>query len=93
MLEHNSYFEGNVQSIGFERHGRKASVGALAPGAYHFGTEAAERMTITSGEATVKRDGRDESQVYAAGTAFEVAANSGFDISCTEACSYMCEYL
>jgi len=32
MLKHNTYFDGKVQSIGFERLGRKATVGVIAPG-------------------------------------------------------------
>ena len=49
MLSHNSYFEGAVQSVGFERNGRKATVGVIAPGEFRFGTGAPERMTIVSG--------------------------------------------
>ena len=93
MLSHNSYFEDQVQSIAFERHGRKISSGVIAAGSYHFGTEAAERMTITSGECQVQRDGTDDIVSYTVGTAFEVAANSGFTISCDAACAYICEYL
>lgn len=93
MFSHNSYFDDNVQSIAYTRHGRKASVGVIAPGTYHFGTEAAERMNITSGECQVQRDGSDQVIGYANGTAFEVAANSGFTITVTEPCSYLCEYL
>ena len=93
MLSHNSYFDDQVQSVAFARHGRKESVGVIAPGSYHFGTEAAERMSIISGEANVQRDGSEHSTVYAAGSAFEVAANSGFTISCSEPCAYRCEYL
>jgi purine/pyrimidine-nucleoside phosphorylase len=47
MLKHNTYFEGKVQSVGFERNGFKATVGVIAPGEYHFNTAAAERMTVT----------------------------------------------
>ena len=36
MLKHNSYFEGNVQSVGFERNGQRASVGVIAPASYPF---------------------------------------------------------
>ena len=46
MLKHNTYFDGNVQSIGFERLGRRMTAGVIAPGEYHFGTDAAERMTV-----------------------------------------------
>ncbi|MGZ6096243.1 MAG: pyrimidine/purine nucleoside phosphorylase, partial [Polyangiales bacterium] len=49
MLTHNTYFDGKVQSIGFERNGRKATVGVIDVGEFHFGTVAAERMTIVSG--------------------------------------------
>ena len=50
MLKHNSYFEGKVQSIGFERNGRRATAGVIDAGEFHFGTDAAERMTVVSGE-------------------------------------------
>src|SRR5450432_3716386 len=56
-LKHNSYFDGHVQSIGFERHGRRATAGVIAPGTYHFGTEAPERMTIVSGLLLARPDG------------------------------------
>ena len=93
MLSHNSYFEDQVQSVAFTRHGRKASVGVVAPGSFNFGTEAAERMSIISGECQVQRDGSDLVVTYAAGTNFEVASNSGFTISCDDAVAYCCEYL
>jgi purine/pyrimidine-nucleoside phosphorylase len=93
MLKHNSYFDGGVQSVAFERHGRRATVGVIAPGDYHFGTEAAERMTVTSGQLRVRPDG-GEWALYPAGTAFEIAANSGFDVSPVGgAAAYLCEFL
>jgi uncharacterized protein YaiE (UPF0345 family) len=93
MLKHNTYFEGKVQSVGFERNGRKASVGAIAPGEYHFGTDAAERMSVTSGELFVRLQGESDFRAYPAGTSFEVAAKSGFDVRATSASAYLCEYL
>ena len=33
MLKHNTYFDGKVQSVGFERNGIRATVGVIAPGA------------------------------------------------------------
>lgn len=92
-LKHNTYFEGRVQSIGFERHGRRATAGVIAPGEYHFGTEAPERMTIVSGALAAKADGSGTWITYPAGTAFEVARNSGFDVRATEPCAYVCEFL
>lgn len=93
MLKHNTYFEGKVQSVGFERNGRKASVGVIAPGEYHFGTDAAERMSVTSGELFVRVQGESDFRAYPAGTSFEVPAKSGFDVRASNASAYLCEYL
>jgi uncharacterized protein YaiE (UPF0345 family) len=92
VLRHNSYFEGGVQSIGFERHGRRTTVGVIAPGEYHFGTESAERMTVVSGELLVRQAG-GEFRPYPAGTAFEIPGKSGFDVKAVSPAAYLCEYL
>jgi len=93
MLKHNTYFEGSVQSVGFERNGLKATVGVIAPGEYHFNTGAAERMTVTSGELRARLDGGTW-QTYPAGTSFEIGANSGFDVVAVGgAAAYLCEFL
>jgi uncharacterized protein YaiE (UPF0345 family) len=93
MLKHNSYFEGGVQSIGFERNGLRATVGVIAPGEYHFGTSAAERMTVTSGLLRAKPSG-GEWHTYPSGTSFEIAANSGFDVQAVDGpAAYLCEFL
>lgn len=92
MLKHNSYFEGGVQSIGFERNGMKATVGVIAPGEYHFSTAAAERMTVTSG--TLQANLGDGWTTYPAGTVFEIAAHSGFDVRAVGGpAAYLCEFL
>ena len=93
MLKHNSYFDGNVQSIGFDRHGRRMTAGVIAPGEYHFGTEAPERMSVTSGELFVRLGADGEWRAYPAGTAFEVARKSGFDVRASEPSAYLCEFL
>jgi uncharacterized protein YaiE (UPF0345 family) len=93
MLKHNSYFDGKVQSVGFDRNGFKATVGVIAPGEYHFNTGAAERMTVVSGLLRAKTAGSDWVQ-YPAGTYFEVAANSGFDVAAVGgSAAYLCEFL
>ena len=91
MLKHNTYFEGKVQSIGFERLGRRMTAGVILPGEYHFGTDAPERMTVVSGELEAKV--AERWQVYPAGTVFEVAGKSGFDVRAREAAAYLCEFL
>lgn len=53
MLKHNSYFDGKV-SVRHDCHGRRATVGVIAAGEFHFGTEAAERMSIVAGEVWAK---------------------------------------
>jgi len=92
MLKHNTYFDGQVQSVGFERLGRRATVGVIAEGQFHFGTDAPERMTVVSGELTV-RVGEGEWRLYPAGTQFEVAGKSGFDVRAAQPTAYLCEFL
>jgi uncharacterized protein YaiE (UPF0345 family) len=93
MLKHNVYFEGKVQSIGFERNGRRQTAGVIDSGEFHFGTDAPERMTVVSGELAIRIDGATEWKFYPAGTSFEVAAKSGFDVRAALATAYLCEFL
>ena len=93
MLTHNTYFEGKVQSVGFERLGRRASVGVVDAGEFHFGTEAPERMTVLSGELWARLPGDATWRAFPAGTAFEVSGKSGFDVKATAPAGYLCEYL
>lgn len=93
VLKHSTYFEGKVQSLGFERHGRRSTVGVIVPGEYHFGTEGAERMTVVSGELEARLPASGQWRVYPAGTSFEVPAKSGFDVRATDPAAYCCEFL
>jgi uncharacterized protein YaiE (UPF0345 family) len=93
MLKHNSYFEAKVQSVGFERNGRRATVGVVDAGEFHFGTDAAERMTVVSGELLAKLPGEAAFRPFPAGTAFEVAGKSGFDVKALAPAAYLCEFL
>ena len=93
MLKHSSYFEGKVQSVGFERNGRRATVGVVDPGEFHFGTEAAERMTVVSGELLARLPGEPGFRPFPAGTTFEVPARSGFDVKAAAPAAYLCDYL
>jgi uncharacterized protein YaiE (UPF0345 family) len=91
----NVYFEGNVVSHTLiTQSGEHKTVGVILPGSYHFGTAKAERMEIIEGVSEVQLDGSEEIKRYAAGTAFEVPANSGFTITVSgEACHYICSFL
>ena len=91
----NVYFEGKVVShtLVFPDEGRR-TLGLIYPGAFHFGTNAAERMEIVAGTCRVKLDGATEWNTYASNQAFEVPANSGFDIEVSEGiCEYICSFL
>ncbi|MDB5978417.1 MAG: hypothetical protein JWR07_5177 [Nevskia sp.] len=93
MLKHNSYFNGSVQSIGFERNGLRATVGVIAGGEqHHFNTAAAERMTVISGLLRANLGGSWAS--FPAGTYFEVGANGGFDVQAVGGpAAYLCEFM
>ena len=91
----NIYFEGKVVShtLMLPDASRK-TLGLIYPGAFHFGTNAAERMEVVAGACRVKPDGASGWKTYGAGQAFEVPAKSGFDIEVAGGiCEYVCSYL
>ena len=95
LAKANVYFDGKVVShtILFPS-GEKKTLGLIYAGAFHFGTGKAERMEITAGTCQVMLDGETETRDYAAGTHFDVPANSGFDIAVTDGiCEYVCSFL
>lgn len=92
-LTHNVYFDGGVQSLAYERDGATSSVGVMAPGEYHFGTAAPERMSVVQGELSILLPGATSWQAFGAGTSFDVPGDSGFDVRVPEPTSYLCEYL
>jgi uncharacterized protein YaiE (UPF0345 family) len=90
----NVYFDGKVVSHSLVlADGRKKSLGVIFPGEYHFGTGEPEVMEITTGACEVVLDGSTETLAVAAGSAFEVAGNSGFTIRVTDSpCEYICSF-
>jgi uncharacterized protein YaiE (UPF0345 family) len=95
LTKANVYFDGKVIShtLLFPD-GSKKTLGLIYPGQYHFGTDKAERMELTSGQCTIKVDGSSSSATYSAGETFEVPAQSGFDIEVKSGlCEYICSYL
>jgi uncharacterized protein YaiE (UPF0345 family) len=93
MLKQNSYFEGKVQSIAFERNGRRFTVGVIDVGEFHFGTVAPERMTVISGDLLALLPGEAGWRAFPAGTSFEVHGQSGFDVKAVAPAAYLCEFL
>jgi uncharacterized protein YaiE (UPF0345 family) len=95
LTKANVYFEGKVVShtVLFPD-GSKKTLGLIYPGQYHFGTDKAERMELTSGQCTIKLDGTSTPATYGAGQAFDVLAKAGFDIEVKSGiCEYICSYL
>lgn len=91
----NVYFDGNVVShtVLFADQTKK-TLGLIRPGSYFFGTAAAERMEIVAGACKVTLKDQKNTQNYAAGTAFDVPANSGFTIEVSSGlCEYICSFL
>lgn len=91
----NVYFEGRVVSHTIlSADGSKRTLGLIYPGAYHFGTAAAELMQVVDGNCSVVLDGTEEEASYAAGTEFRVPADSGFTITVSGGiCQYVCSFL
>lgn len=93
-MEHNRYFDGQVQSLGFERNGLRATVGVMDAGSYRFNTAAPERMTVISGRLVVRLTGAEDWMICLAGSAFEIPADDGFDVRAEGGpVAYLCEFL
>jgi purine/pyrimidine-nucleoside phosphorylase len=91
----NIYFDGKVVSHTLLLpDGSRKTLGLIYPGAFHFGTDAAERMEIIAGACRVKLDGGSAWHTFGVGQAFEVSAKSGFDIEVAKGiCEYICSFL
>jgi purine/pyrimidine-nucleoside phosphorylase len=95
LAKANVYFDGKVIShtLLFPDSSKK-TLGLIYPGQYHFSTDKAERMQLTSGQCTIKVDGSSSSASYSAGQTFELPAQSGFNIEVKSGlCEYICSFL
>jgi uncharacterized protein YaiE (UPF0345 family) len=90
----NVYFGGRVVShTVLFADGSKKTLGLIYPGEFHFGTDAPERMDITSGSCRVRLDGTTEWKDVSAGTFFKVPGKSGFDITVSDGITeYVCSF-
>lgn len=90
----NVYFDGKVVSHSiYLQGGAKVTLGIIYPGTYHFDTGAPERMDITSGTCRVRLAGESEFREYPAGTFFDIAGNSSFDITVDAGLTqYICSF-
>lgn len=93
MTSHNIYFDGGVQSLGFERDGDRATVGVIEPGTYSFDTGAPERMTVVSGSLDALLPGAADWSTHPQGTVFEIPGSSTFQVRAASPSAYLCEFL
>lgn len=92
MFKVNEYFDGKVKSLAFGMAEGPATVGVMAPGEYEFGTAQAEVMHVIAGGLTVYLPGASDWQTFAAGSRFDVPANSKFQLKVAVDTAYLCEY-
>ena len=90
----NVYSDGKVTSrTVLFADGTKKTLGIMLPGEYTFNTDAGELMEILSGNLQVQVAGSKEWQTYAEGTAFEVPAQSSFNLKVAAITDYCCSFL
>jgi uncharacterized protein YaiE (UPF0345 family) len=90
-MKHNSYFEGNVQSLAITTGDGPATIGVIEPGKYSFGTDCEEHMQIVTGTLKAKLPGGDW-QSYARGQSFVVPPNVKFEVEAAADVAYLCYY-
>jgi hypothetical protein len=92
MFKTNEYFDGKVKSIAFDSNEGAATIGAMAPGEYEFGTSTKEIMRVISGALEIKLPGSDNWQTFAAGSEFEVEKDQKFGVKVAVESAYLCLY-
>jgi len=89
----NVYYDGDVISRTVKTEdGKTKTLGFMQAGAYTFNTTAEEHMEIQRGECRVKFEGDDKWHIFGEGNAFDVPANSSFDIEVADMLDYICHY-
>jgi purine/pyrimidine-nucleoside phosphorylase len=91
LMKHSSYFDGKVQSLGFNSHAGYATAGVIEPGTYKFSTEKQEIMVITAGALRAKLPGK-EWLFYKKGEKFTVPPGVEFEVQAKADCAYICYY-
>lgn len=92
MFKVNTYFDGQVTSLGFENKGGAVTIGVMAAGEYEFGTSTIEYMTVTSGRMTVLLPDEPDWKTYKEGETFVIEKDRKFKVKVDESTSYKCIY-
>ena len=89
----NVYFDGKcVSHTVVFADGSKKTLGVILPSSLTFNTGAPEIMEINGGSCKVRLKGEADWTTYGAGTSFNVAGDSSFDIEVTETVDYVCHF-
>jgi uncharacterized protein YaiE (UPF0345 family)/GNAT superfamily N-acetyltransferase len=91
VVNHNRYFDGRVQSLGFATPHGYATTGVITPGRYEFTADHDEHVLILSGVLRVKLAGGDWVEVPAT-DAYIVPAGTQFEVESETDVSYLCRY-
>ena len=90
----NVYYDGKVTSrTVFLQDGSRVTLGVILPGRYEFGTGVAEHMEILAGALGALLPGNEAWTTYEAGQAFDIPANSRFQVEAVQVADYLCAYL
>jgi purine/pyrimidine-nucleoside phosphorylase len=89
-IKHNVYFDGKVQSLGFNVEGDYTTVGVITPGTYRFAAELEERVTVIKGNLTVKIS--EHWRDVCPGQGYLVPRGISFDVRTEEYVAYVCHY-
>jgi uncharacterized protein YaiE (UPF0345 family) len=90
-VKHNVYFDGKVKSLVIETDKGTATVGVMKKGTYQFSTSTPEKMVVISGIMNIKLPEGAWTK-YIEQQAFDVPADSIFDIICDTDVAYICYY-
>lgn len=89
----NIYFDGKVSSRTLvTADGVRYTLGFMLPGEYTFNTGAAEVMEMLGGSMEALLPGEKDYALYTEGQAFNVSANSSFQVRVKEYADYCCHY-
>ena len=92
MISENTYFDGNVKSLGFQTADGKSTIGIINPGEYEFGTADKEIMNVVEGELLALLPEQADWLLFKAGASFEIPANSSFKVKAQVQTAYLCQY-
>jgi uncharacterized protein YaiE (UPF0345 family) len=93
LAESNVHFDGKcVSHTVLLADGTRKSVGVILASSLTFTTAAPETMDVVAGSCRVRLAGSADWHTYAAGSSFDVAADSSFEIEVAEQLDYVCSY-